>query len=309
MTNKPLVTITLIAMNHEKYIAQACHSILNQTYKNIEVVFLDNNSKDKTFEIGDTILKNSGLKYNGFKNELNKGVSENLNILVNQASGEYISILSGDDWYEKSNIEARLEYLQQKNLDVIFADGYKFIEVKKKRKNVYSSKTKQKVIQTISNFFDENVSGNIIANVGFFTKKNILTENPFDTKINTEDWDINLRLAKKGYKFGFVDQKLFNYRVLASSLSNNYGLMQQSYLQVTSKYLEEIKSKPRAYKSYQATLLNFEIENLKSRENKTSKEIEELYLAYKKHIDFHYKSPKREYKKLLVFIKSKIGKL
>ena len=45
---QPLVSVLLLAMNHEKFIAQAVHSILNQTYKNFEVVFLDNNSKDKT---------------------------------------------------------------------------------------------------------------------------------------------------------------------------------------------------------------------------------------------------------------------
>ncbi|MFV8333876.1 glycosyltransferase family 2 protein [Flavobacterium sp. GSP14] len=309
MTNKPLVTITLIAMNHEKYIAQACHSILNQTYNNLEVIFLDNNSNDKTFEIGDAILKNSGLKYFGFKNKVNKGVSENLNIQVKKASGEYISILSGDDWYEKENIEKRLEYLEVNNLDVILADGYKYHEKEKKKIAFYSSKRKKKIINTIHNVFEENIAGNTTGNVGFFVKKNILNENPFDEEVATEDWDINLRLSKKGYKFGFVDQKLFNYRILSTSLSKNYKLMQQSYLQVTNKYLEEIKSIPRANKSYQATLLSFEIEKFKSIHNKTSVETKELYIAHKNYINFRYNSPKKEYKKLILFIKNKFKKL
>jgi glycosyltransferase involved in cell wall biosynthesis len=46
------------------------------------------------------------------QNEVNKRRFRNLNIQVKKASGEYISILSGDDWYEKENIEKRLEYLE-----------------------------------------------------------------------------------------------------------------------------------------------------------------------------------------------------
>ena len=82
---QPLVSVLLIAMNHEKFIAQAVHSILNQTYKNIEVVFLDNNSKDKTFEIANEIFLNSKINFKAIKNTENKGVSKNLNILVENA--------------------------------------------------------------------------------------------------------------------------------------------------------------------------------------------------------------------------------
>lgn len=308
MTANPLVTVTLIAMNHEKFIAQACHSIINQTYKNIEVVFLDNNSKDKTFEIGDAILKNSGLKYIGIKNEVNKGVSANLNIQVNQASGEYISILSGDDWYENENVEMRLKHLQENKLDVVFADGYKYIQELQKAENVYSSKRKQKVINTMHRCFEENIAGNIISNVGFFTKKNILIENQFDENIQVEDWDINLRLSKKGYKFGFVDQKLFNYRVLSTSLSNNVELMKKAYLEITNKYLDEIKDNPIASKIYQMKLLDFEISQLESIKNKSVEELQQLNIVHKKFISLRYKSPKKEYKKLVLYLKLKTSK-
>ena len=76
-------------MNHEKFIEQATYSILNQTYKNFEVIFLDNNSKDKTFEIADALFKKSKINYLGIKNTENKGVSENLNILVQNAKGTF----------------------------------------------------------------------------------------------------------------------------------------------------------------------------------------------------------------------------
>ena len=64
---QPLVSVLLLAMNHEKFIAQAVHSILNQTYKNFEVVFLDNNSKDKTFEIANDFFLNSAFRKSAFR--------------------------------------------------------------------------------------------------------------------------------------------------------------------------------------------------------------------------------------------------
>lgn len=50
MENYPLVSIIIITMNHEEFIVQACESALQQTYPNIEIILLDNNSADKTFE-------------------------------------------------------------------------------------------------------------------------------------------------------------------------------------------------------------------------------------------------------------------
>lgn len=144
MTNqKPLVSVLLISMNHENYIEQAINSILSQSYSNFEIIFLDNNSKDKTFEIGDLLLKKSNVNYVGIKNDSNKGVSENLNIVVDNAKGTYVSILSGDDWYELKNIELRLDFLTKNNLDVVLADGYKYIQNSGKKKNVYPNKKKE----------------------------------------------------------------------------------------------------------------------------------------------------------------------
>ncbi len=49
MENYPLVSIIIITMNHEEFIVQACESALQQTYPNIEIILLDNNSADKNF--------------------------------------------------------------------------------------------------------------------------------------------------------------------------------------------------------------------------------------------------------------------
>jgi hypothetical protein len=300
---QPLVSVLLLAMNHEKFIAQAVHSILNQTYKNFEVVFLDNNSKDKTFEIANDFFLNSTIKYKGIKNTENKGVSKNLNILVENANGFYLSLLSGDDWYELDNIEKRLNFLETNNLDVVLADGYKFIENKQKKIDVYSTKRKQIVMQTIQDYYNVNLVNNITCNVGFFTKRERLIKHKFDEEIHAEDWDINLRLSKEGYKFGFLNHKTFNYRILNSSLSHNVDLMRQSFLKITNKNINEIKANSNHAKAYQLRLLEFEILHLKQKENKTKTDKKNCYLLEKQINNIRYKSLKKIYKNIKLFLK------
>lgn len=300
---QPLVSVLLIAMNHEKFIAQAVHSILNQTYKNIEVVFLDNNSKDNTFKIANEILLNSKINFKAIKNTENKGVSKNLNILVENANGVFISILSGDDWYELENIEKRLNFLETNNLDVVLADGYKFIEHKQKKRNVYSTKRKQRVIETIQNYYNVNLVNNITCNVGFFTKREILIQHKFDEEVHAEDWDINLRLSKEGYNFGFLDEKTFNYRILPTSLSNNVDLMRQSFIKITNKNLIDINSNPIHLKAYKLRLLEFDFLDLKQKTNKTKTDKINCILIEKQINNIKYKGLKRIYKNLKLFVK------
>lgn len=301
---QPIVSILLIAMNHEKFIEQACKSIVNQSYKNIEVIFLDNNSKDKTFEIADRFFKDAKINYLGIKNNENKGVSENLNILVANSNGDYLSILSGDDWYEEANIESRLQFLLKNDLDVVLADGYKFIESKQEKKDVYSKKRKQKVIETIHDYYNVNLVNNITCNVGFFTKREILTKHKFDEQVHAEDWDINLRLSKAGYKFGFLDRKTFNYRILNTSLSHNVDLMRKSFLKVTEKYQTEIDSNSNHREAYNMRLIEFDIIDIKQKPNKTKFELERLYKLQFQLNGLKYKGIKRIFKNILLYFKN-----
>lgn len=298
-----LVSVLLLAMNHEKFIEQACNSIINQTYKNIEVIFLDNNSRDKTFEIGDKILHKSGIQYLSIKNTSNKGVSENLNIQANAAKGEYISILSGDDWYTNNNIDDRLNFLIENKLDVVLADGFKYVEDKKQIKNVYSVKRKNKVIKTITNYYETNLVNNITCNVGFFSKRDIIITHPFDTNLHTEDWDINLRLSKLNYKFGFLDKKTFYYRVLSTSLSHNTTLMKASFLKVTNKNLDKIMSSPTHVVQYQMRLLDFEILEIKNSNPKSTSHKHRLKKLQIQLNNLKYGGLKKYYKNFILFFK------
>lgn len=287
-------------MNHEKFIEQACISAISQTYPNIEIIFLDNNSNDKTFEIAQKVLSQSAIKHKILKNTESFGISKNLNILVSNTNGEFISILSGDDWYTKNSVEEKIKYFKENpNTDFVLTDGYKYYQEKDQLTDAYSQKEKEYITQNISNFFHDNITENKTVNVGTFVKKEILIKYPFDENVNTEDWDMNLRLTSKGFKLGFIDKKLFYYRIISTSLSRNWKLMKDSYEKVTNKYFDYIKNDKILYKNYRLKLLHFKYEILiseASEEQKNKLKIEWKEEKYK----IKYKNPILFFKLLIL---------
>lgn len=119
MTIKPLVSIYIICFNHEKYVAQAIDSVLNQSYKDLELIIVDNNSTDGSRKIIESYRgKDSRIDF-CFLDE-NTYVSYASNLAIKQCQGEYICGLASDDYFEKEKIEIQLEYMQKKNLKSCF---------------------------------------------------------------------------------------------------------------------------------------------------------------------------------------------
>lgn len=300
MNNPPLVSLIIITMNHEKFIEQACLSAISQSYPNYEIILLDNASKDKTFENAEKALSKFGRHYKMIQNTESFGVAKNINIAVSHASGEYVSLLSGDDWLTEDHLTEKVSYIQKNPVDFILSDGYKYYQSEDKMTDAYTPKEKKQIIDALDRFFHENVSENKTANVGTFIKKELLVKYPFDENINTEDWDMNLRLTSKGYKIGFIDKKLFYYRILSTSLSRNWKLMKDSYEKVTHKYIDYIKADQKLYKKYRLKLIHFKYEILLS-ETDSETEEKRLQTEWKKEkYRVKYKNPVLFFKLLML---------
>ncbi len=116
----PLVSIVIPVYNGANYIEEAINSALNQTYKNIEIIIVDDGSKDNTEEI----IKKYKDKVRYYKKE-NGGVATALNLAINKMKGEYFSWLSHDDLYFPDKIEKQVEYLRHcKNKKIVLFSNY-----------------------------------------------------------------------------------------------------------------------------------------------------------------------------------------
>ncbi|WP_407534784.1 glycosyltransferase family 2 protein [Elizabethkingia miricola] len=300
METYPLVSIIIITMNHEKFIVQACESALQQTYPNIEIILLDNNSTDKTFEKATETISKVTIPHTLLKNTTSYGVAKNLNILISKTSGKYISILSGDDWYTKDAIEEKVKYFQNNNFDFAISDGYKYYENENKAVAAYSPKQKKHIIQSINNFFHSNVTQNLPLNVGVFIKRELLIKYPFDENIHAEDWDMNLRFTSLSYKIGFIDKKLFYYRILPTSLSRNWELMEDSYKKITQKYIGYISANKELKRKYEINLLKHKYEKILSKAMSDQEKEHILSIWKKEKYRIKYKQPILFFKLLFV---------
>ena len=110
---KPLVSIVMAVRNEEKQVIRAVNSVLNQTYKNLEMIVIDDSSTDRTPEI----LRELAEKDNRISIVRlceNLGAAYARNIGIKHAEGEYIAILDADDWFHPRKIEIQVEFLEAK---------------------------------------------------------------------------------------------------------------------------------------------------------------------------------------------------
>ena len=102
--DKPRVSLGIPIFNESKYISETVNSLINQTYENIEIIAIDNDSNDDSFRILESLSKQDNrLKI--FKNTKNIGMSENFNLVFKKSTGKYFAWIGAHDIYEKKFVE------------------------------------------------------------------------------------------------------------------------------------------------------------------------------------------------------------
>ena len=112
------VSVIVTVYNTEKYIEECIVSLINQTYKNIEIILVDGESTDKTSEI--CLMYESQYENIRLISKENEGVSAARNRGVAEATGDYILFVDGDDWIENNTIEVLVWLEEENNADVVF---------------------------------------------------------------------------------------------------------------------------------------------------------------------------------------------
>jgi len=118
-----LVTVIIPAYNRVNYIEQAIKSVLGQTYKNVELIVVDDGSTDGTYNVLENYHDQLILLTHD-KRE-NKGQSASINLGLKQAKGEFIAILDSDDYWELNKLEVQVAYLNKNpSIGLLYTNGY-----------------------------------------------------------------------------------------------------------------------------------------------------------------------------------------
>lgn len=206
---QPLVSIIVPSYNHEKYITQCIESIINQTYKNFELIVIDDGSKDNSVEI----LKDLQLKYE-FKLFLqeNHGTAHTINRGIKEfSSGEYITFCASDDYWVEDKLEKQVNYLK-KHQQIPMCYG-KCIYIDENGSEIPKyTKVKNRKLKG-GNIFEDILLFKLHPPVNYLFRKEIFVEVGFyDENLKAEDFDMNLRIANK-YAIGFIDNYISYYRL------------------------------------------------------------------------------------------------
>ena len=114
---QPLISVIIPVYGVEKYIAQCLESVINQTYKNLEIIVVNDGTKDRSADIAkEYAAKDSRIKVYDFKNG-GPSVARNRGLEI--ATGEYISYLDSDDWLDTKMYETLLEAAMKNDADMV----------------------------------------------------------------------------------------------------------------------------------------------------------------------------------------------
>lgn len=114
---QPLISVIIPVYGVEKYISQCLESVINQTYKNLEIIVVNDGTKDRSADIAKKYAaKDSRIKVYDFKNG---GLSVARNRGLEIATGEYISYLDSDDWLDTKMYETLLETAMKNEADMV----------------------------------------------------------------------------------------------------------------------------------------------------------------------------------------------
>ncbi|WP_457626256.1 glycosyltransferase family 2 protein [Persephonella sp.] len=222
------VSVIIPVYNGERFIADAIKSVLNQTYKNIEIIVIDDCSTDRTKEV---LFNNFGTIMNRtlfyYKNEKNRERVYSRNKGVKLSTGDYIFFLDYDDLWEKRYIEDVVPYL--KDHDIVYSFPRTFVDSEGKiiRKSKKEISSPEKII----------FSGLIGYPSASAFKKSSFPEYK-DTYLMREDWEIYIRAYLKNLKIKIVDNDKVFIREHSNRTSRDKG-----FYYATAKVFEDYKDK------------------------------------------------------------------
>ena len=115
------ISIIVPAYNVQKYIKQCLESIINQTYKNLEIIVVNDGSKDKTLDIIESIAKDDPRII--VINQENQGVSATRNNALKGVDGDFVMFVDSDDWLDLDTCEVLIKEAVEENADIVMC-GY-----------------------------------------------------------------------------------------------------------------------------------------------------------------------------------------
>ena len=213
----PLVSIIIPSYNHARYIGDAIESVLNQTYRNIELIVIDDGSRDDSHAVIRGYADDPRVTV--ILNTENRGQSFVLNHALEVAKGTLVSFLPSDDWYlpRKTELQVAKFLLSGPEVGVVYAGGARYFEdtgeTRVAKLPVFTGKVAEKFIEW----------GSFVYPVTPMFRRECFEREPMDEGFKAEGEAVYIRIALH-YEFEYVDE------VVAVMRDHSYNIGKDPYV-------------------------------------------------------------------------------
>ena len=228
----PLISVVIPVYNVEKYIEEALTSVLNQTYQNIEIIVVDDESPDKSIPKIEQQFHDPRIR---IIKQKNRGLAGARNTGIRSANGEYVAFLDSDDFWQAKKLERHVQLMQAyPDCGISFCSSLFVDEESEPLGRLQAPKKKKNYLA--KDIFCRNPIGNgsvpvirkgVLDQIGFYSKNKTSNDTPylqyFDESLRqSEDVECWTRIALlTGTQFHYIDSPLTNYRLNNESLSSD----------------------------------------------------------------------------------------
>jgi glycosyltransferase involved in cell wall biosynthesis len=243
VTVNPVVSIIMPTYNRANMIGMAIDSVLKQTYKNWELLIIDNESTDNTKDIVEKFLaSDKRIKYHNVKKNLIIGIASYLNYGIDISTGKYIARLDDDDeWCDPNKLEKQINFLEENKDYVIVGGGA--IMVDGNRKEMFKFFKRETDSEIRNNALYANPFWH---NTVLFRKDAAIKVGSYKQTRFVEDWDLWLKLGKVGKLYNFKEYFALYMNAGQNRSTENQKLTAKIILQYIKSYRDEYPNYKKA---------------------------------------------------------------
>lgn len=236
--NQPLVSIVIPCYNHGSFVQDCIQSVISQTYQNIELIIIDDGSKDNSVSKIEEMTEKCKKRFVRFefRHRANKGLSATLNEALEWCQGEYYSAIASDDILLEDKIENQIQLFVDNNKENIIAVLGNVYFIDEKNEILGSSEIKENIIYN----FDQIIMHQhlLFAPTQLIETKVIKEVGGYKPGMLIEDWYMWLKLSKIG-NILVVPNLFVKYRQHDSNTVKQLEKMHKGRFEVLSYFTEE----------------------------------------------------------------------
>jgi teichuronic acid biosynthesis glycosyltransferase TuaG len=231
---KDLVSVITPVYNAENFLTKTLRSVINQTYKNIEIILVDDCSKDNSAEIVNRFITDkTSIVYH--LQDMNRGAGAARNKALELAKGQYVAFLDSDDVWLPQKIERQISLMKEKKI------GFSYTAIEMIDENGKKIKSKRNIKETCD--YKYLLRNTIIATSSVVVDRNILGDFRMPLRRGGQDYATWLMVLRNGEIAYGINDVLCQYRVASGSLSSNKfkSIKQVWEIQTQDENIGEIK--------------------------------------------------------------------